>query len=263
MSLFRYFLFVYTFGCLIFTKTLFVSSDSASGCCVNWYGDDSNCSLCTSPGICRASIQNSISGAYTSTDGSTDCISFTVSEADCISYGRLFLKPSDNNGFGCPANTSDFTMASCTIPSDFETPSGDFSMPSECVAGATIPHGFECTLTCPTGSHAKGTQPSCTNGAFSGSVGCMDDSAHSSGADMCSKSSPCSDDTFCNFDEGNSGFCESCSPFKNSNTAIDLVCSSGLPVAGVIDCITKCSHASSLTTFFGLIFASVVAFVLV
>ena len=183
MSLFRYFLFVYTFGCLIFTKTLFVSSDSASGCCVNWYGDDSDCSLCTSPGICRASIQNSISGAYTSTDGSTDCISFTVSEADCISYGRLFLKPSDNNGFGCPANTSDFTMASCTIPSDFETPSGDFSMPSECVAGATIPHGFECTLTCPTGSHAKGTQPSCTNGAFSGSVGCMDDSAHSSGAD--------------------------------------------------------------------------------
>ena len=183
MSLFRYFLFVYTFACLIFTKTLFVSSDSASGCCVNWYGATNDCSLCTSSQYsCRASIGNSISGAYTSTGGSTDCISFTVSEADCVSNGLIFMKPSDNSGFGCPANTSDFTMASCTIPSDFETPSGDFSMPSECVAGATIPHGFECTLTCPTGSHAKGTQPSCTNGAFSGSVSCMDDSAHASGS---------------------------------------------------------------------------------
>ena len=157
-----------------------VKSDSASGCCVNWYGATNDCSLCTSSQYsCRASIGNSISGAYTSTDGSTDCISFTVSEADCVT---VFVKPSDNSGFGCPANTSDFTMASCTIPSDFETPSGDFSMPSECVAGATIPHGFECTLTCPTGSHAMGTQPSCTNGAFSGSVSCMDDSAHASGS---------------------------------------------------------------------------------
>ena len=49
------------------------------------------------------------------------------------------------------------------------------SMPSECVAGATIPHGFECTLTCPTGSHADamGTHPSCTYGSFSGSVNCI------------------------------------------------------------------------------------------
>ena len=267
MSLFRYFLFVYTFGCLIFTKTLFVSSDSASGCCVNWYGDDSDCSLCTPPGICRASIQNSISGAYTSTDGSTDCISFTVSEADCISYGRLFLKPSDNNGFGCPANTSDFTMASCTIPSDFETPSGDFSMPSECVAWATIPHGFECTLTCPTGSHVVGTQPTCMNGAFLGTVGCMDDSDDAAGATMCSTYSPCPYDSFCNFDYGNSGFCESCSPHRNSNqTLVDLACGSdGLPDSGVSDCKNKClsSPASILTGRLGLISASVVAFVLV
>ena len=181
--MFRNVLFVYTFGCLIFTKTLlFVSSDSASGCCAYWYGATNDCSLCTSSQYsCRASIGNSISGAYTSTGGSTDCISFTVSEADCVSNGLIFMKPSDNSGFGCPANISDVTT-SCTIPSDFETPSGDFSMPSECVAGATIPHGFECTLTCPTGSHAMGTQPSCTNGAFSGSVSCMDDSAHASGS---------------------------------------------------------------------------------
>ena len=170
-------LLLFTFGFLVCS----VKSDSASGCCVNWYGATKDCSLCTPPGICRASIGNSISGPYTSTDGSTDCISFTISEADCVSYGRIFMKPSDNSGFGCPANISDVTT-SCTIPSDFETPSGDFSMPSECVAGATIPHGFECTLTCPTGSHAMGTQPSCTNGAFSGSVSCMDDSAHASGS---------------------------------------------------------------------------------
>ena len=182
--MFRNVLFVYTFGCLIFTKTLlFVSSDSASGCCAYWYGATNDCSLCTSSGICRDSIGNSISGPYTSTDGSTDCISYTVSEADCETNGGTFLQPSDNNGFGCPANTSDFTMASCTISSYFETPSGDYSMPSECVAGATIPHGFECTLTCPTGSHADamGTHPSCTYGSFSGSMSCMPNSAHSSG----------------------------------------------------------------------------------
>ena len=163
-------LLLFTFGFLVCS----VKSDSASGCCVNWYGATKDCSLCTPPGICRASIGNSISGPYTSTDGSTDCISFTISEADCVSYGRIFMKPSDNSGFGCPANISDVTT-SCTIPSDFETPSGDFSMPSECVAGATIPHGFECTLTCPTGSHADamGTHPSCTYGSFSGSVNCI------------------------------------------------------------------------------------------
>ena len=256
------------FGCLIFTKTLlFVSSDSASGCCAYWYGATNDCSLCTSSGICRDSIGNSISGPYTSTDGSTDCISYTVSEADCETNGGTFLQPSDNNGFGCPANTSDFTMASCTISSYFETPSGDYSMPSECVAGATIPHGFECTLTCPTGSHVVGTQPSCMNGAFFGTVGCMDDSHDAAGATMCSTYSPCPYDSFCNFDYGNSGFCESCSPYRNSNqTLVDLACGSDtLPDSGVSDCKNKClsSPASILTGRLGLISASVVAFVLV
>ena len=266
--MFRNVLFVYTFGCLIFTKTLlFVSSDSASGCCAYWYGATNDCSLCTSSGICRDSIGNSISGPYTSTDGSTDCISYTVSEADCETNGGTFLQPSDNNGFGCPANTSDFTMASCTISSYFETPSGDYSMPSECVAGATIPHGFECTLTCPTGSHVVGTQPSCMNGAFFGTVGCMDDPHDAAGATMCSTYSPCPYDSFCNFDYGNSGFCESCSPYRNSNqTLVDLACGSdGLPDSGVSDCKNKClsSPASILTGRLGLISASVVAFVLV
>jgi len=157
------------------------------------------------------------------------------------------------------------TMASCTIPSDFGTPSGDFSMPSECVAGATIPHGFECTLTCPTGSHVMGTQPSCMNGAFFGTVGCMD---NVSGKEMCSTfltwSRP---DSFCNFDNGNWGFRESCSPYRNSNQAlVDLACGSdGLPDSGVSDCKNKClsSPASILTGRLGLISASVVAFVLV
>ena len=90
--MFRNVLFVYTFVCLIFTKTLLcVRSDSASGCCAYWYGATNDCSLCTSSGICRDSIGNSISGAYTSTGGSTDCISFTVSEADCVSNGGIFL----------------------------------------------------------------------------------------------------------------------------------------------------------------------------
>ena len=110
-----------------------------------------------------------------------------------------------------------------------------------------------------------GYQPTCMNGAFFGTVGCMD---NVSGKEMCSTfltwSRP---DSFCNFDNGNWGFRESCSPYRNSNQGlVDLACGSdGLPDSGVSDCKNKClsSPASIPTGRLGLISASVVAFVLV
>jgi hypothetical protein len=325
--MFRNVLFVYTFGCLIFTKTglLFVSSDSAS-CTISSYfetpsGDYSMPSECvagatiphgfectltcptgshvvgTQPTCTNGALLGTVgcmddsddaAGATTcSTDSPVSTYSPCPYDSFCnFDYGISGFcescSPHRNSNQtlvdlacgsdGLPdAGVSDCknkchsTMASCTIPRDFETPSGDFSMPSECVAGATIPHGFECTLTCPTSSHVMGTQPSCMNGAFFGTVGCMD---NVSGKEMCSTfltwSRP---DSFCNFDNGNWGFLESCSPYRNSNQAlVDLACGSdGLPDSGVSDCKNKClsSPASILTGRLGLISASVVAFVLV
>ena len=101
-----------------------VKSDSASGCCVSWYGSEyaKPCSGCTggyfdtNNFICRPSIHwndgNVGEGLVESTSGSTDCISFMVSESDCTATGLIYISPSWMNGMGCPANTSDITTAS-------------------------------------------------------------------------------------------------------------------------------------------------------
>jgi|MDSW01.2.fsa_nt_gb hypothetical protein len=87
-----------------------VKSDSASGCCASWYGqDDKPCSDCTGTFVdannftCRNSIQ---AGLVESTSGK-DCISFTVSESECSAVGLHYISASSNNGWGCPANTTD------------------------------------------------------------------------------------------------------------------------------------------------------------
>ena len=99
-------LLLFTFGFLVCS----VKSDSASGCCVNWYGVDARpCTDCTTNNfICRNSIQP---GLVESTSGK-DCISFTVSESECSAVGLMYISASSNNGMGCPANTSDTTSAS-------------------------------------------------------------------------------------------------------------------------------------------------------
>ena len=96
-----------------------VKSDSASGCCVSWYGSEyaKPCSGCTGEYfdtnnfICRPSIHwsdgNVGEGLVESTSGSTDCISFMVSESDCTATGLIYISASSNGGVGCPANTSD------------------------------------------------------------------------------------------------------------------------------------------------------------
>jgi len=87
-----------------------VKSDSASGCCASWYGqDDKPCSDCTGTFFdennftCRNSIQ---AGLVESTSGK-DCISFTVSESECSATRLHYISASSNNGMGCPANTTD------------------------------------------------------------------------------------------------------------------------------------------------------------
>ena len=87
-----------------------VKSDSASGCCASWYGqDDKPCSDCTGTFLdannftCRNSIQP---GLVESTSGK-DCILFTVRNLSVLRSDYIHFSASSNNGWGCPANTTD------------------------------------------------------------------------------------------------------------------------------------------------------------
>merc|ERR1712072_1533291 len=106
-------LLLFTFGFLVCS----VKSDSASGCCVSWYGDAKPCTDCagtyydTNNFNCRNSIQLFghllVQAPPTEPTSETDCISYTVSESDCSGTGLSYISASSNGGMECPANTSD------------------------------------------------------------------------------------------------------------------------------------------------------------
>ena len=106
-------LLLFTFGFLVCS----VKSDSASGCCVSWYGDAKPCTDCagtyydTNNYNCRNSIflfgHFLVQSPSETVPSETDCISYTVSESDCSGTGLSYISASSNGGMGCPANTSD------------------------------------------------------------------------------------------------------------------------------------------------------------
>ena len=107
------------FYCFLLLGSWFcsVKSDSASGCCVSWYGQDAKpCTDCagtyydTTNFNCRNSIQlfgHFLVQSPSESTSETDCISYTVSESDCSGAGLIYISASSNGGMGCPANTSD------------------------------------------------------------------------------------------------------------------------------------------------------------
>jgi hypothetical protein len=105
-----------------------VKSDSASGCCASWYGlEDRSCDDCPTDFTCRNNIKFEIGGVGLFVDTSrTDCISYTMSEADCSGTEVNYRSADDDFGVGCPANTSDSTDQSLpvTTSSSAITPTG-------------------------------------------------------------------------------------------------------------------------------------------
>ena len=139
-------LLLFTFGFLVCS----VKSDSASGCCVSWYGDAKPCTDCagtyydTNNYNCRNSI--SLFGHFlvqhpseTAGASETDCISYTVSESDCSETGLTYISASSNGGMGCPANTSDTNgMHADGMTSSTIAPNGIFGLISAIVVAFAL-----------------------------------------------------------------------------------------------------------------------------
>ena len=106
-----------------------VKSDSASGCCASWYGlEGRSCDDCpTESGFtCRNNIKLEFGVGLFEDTSRTDCISYTMSEADCSGTEVNYRSADDDFGVGCPANTSDSTDQSLpvTTSSSAITPTG-------------------------------------------------------------------------------------------------------------------------------------------
>jgi hypothetical protein len=124
--------FLFTFAFLVCN----VKSDSASGCCQSWYGhNDKSCTDdCPTGFTCRNSIRWDVNEGVLFEDTSrTDCISYTMSEYDCLVMpGVTYQAADDTFGVGCPANTSDSTFLVSTSSSAI-TPTGLLGLLSACL----------------------------------------------------------------------------------------------------------------------------------
>ena len=122
--------FLFTFAFLVCN----VKSDSASGCCKSWYNQDQSCTECQSGFTCRNSILWDVNaGGLIEETSRTDCISYTMSESDCIAMlGVTYVAADDTLGIGCPANTSDSTLLVSTSSSAV-TPTGLLGLLSACL----------------------------------------------------------------------------------------------------------------------------------
>ena len=102
-------------------------------------------------------------------------------------------------------------------------------------AGRTVP----CEA-CPDGQ----VQPAPAQTAcISCGPGFFDEHSQDEDDGSCSTAKPCPNDRFCNFDNGDSGFCEACADCGGPD--VDMCNACGLPNAGADDCVSACQHGSS------------------
>ena len=112
---------------------LLVRAESASGCCAAFYGASScvgqtcDCASCAALGdsySCRdsigATVQNGVMSLNVATDGSKDCVSYTIDEAGCPS-DKTWIAASAYSGMGCPQCIEDINGGSCGSSSSTTT----------------------------------------------------------------------------------------------------------------------------------------------